>query len=291
MSITIKNDSHSSEGWADLHVHTTISDGLFTPEHVVKVAIEKDLRAISITDHDAIRGIKPATEEALKYDLEIIPGIELSTIDNHLDVHILGYFFDLKNEKILHYIHLFQEERIRRAEKIVKKLFGLGMKLNFDLIIKKAGIGSVGRPHIADALMEEGYVLSYDEAFYKYLGNEKPAYVPKYKISPGEGIELIHQAKGLSFVAHPGMDIDTEYLTKYIKQGLDGIEILHPKHNQDKVNELYQLAVQHQLLVSGGSDCHGNRKGNEMMGLFNVPYQFVEDIKHRLEIMKGLPTV
>ena len=278
-----ENITQSPAEWADLHVHTNASDGLYTPNQLVKLAATKKLRAISITDHDAVRSINPAIKEAKSYNLEIIPGIELSTIDNQLDVHILGYFIDINNEKIKHYIRLFQEERVRRAKKIVDKLYNLGMKLNIDFIMQKAGPGSIGRPHIADALMEEGYVLSYDEAFYKYLGNSKPAYVPKYKISPLEAIQLIHHAEGLSFIAHPGLEIATDKLVDYIKQGLDGIEILHPKHSQLKVNELYQFAIRHELLVSGGSDCHGNRKGQEMLGLFNVPYQFVEDIKKKWE--------
>ena len=290
-SIKTDNFSQSNEGWADLHVHTNASDGLYTSEQVVALAVDKKLRAVSITDHDAIRGINPALEEAEKYDLEIIPGIELSTTESQNDIHILGYFIDISNKQILHYIHLFQEERIRRAEKIVNKLKSMGLRLNLDLIMQKSGPGSLGRPHIADALMEEGYVLSYDEAFYKYLGNGKPAYVPKYKISPAEGINLIHEAGGLSFIAHPGMDVATDSLVNYMKVGLDGIEILHPKHSQEKANELYQFAIRHSLLVSGGSDCHGNRKGNELLGLFNVPYQFIVDIKEKIEKMKKFPTV
>ena len=292
MSSTEKNNlPQSPTYWADLHLHTHASDGLYTPKQLVELAVEKGLCAIGITDHDAVRSIKPAIEEAESYNLEIIPGVELSTVDRQLDVHILGYFIDIKNKRMLHYIQLFQEERVRRAKKIVAKLYDLGMKLNLDLIMQNAGPGSIGRPHIADALMEEGYVLSYDEAFYKFLGNNKPAYVPKYKISPSEGIELIQNAGGLSFLAHPGLDITTETIAGYIKLGLDGIEIRHPKHSQHKVNELYQFAIRHELLVSGGSDCHGNRKGQEMMGLFNVPYQFVDDMKQKLEIIKGMSSV
>lgn len=292
MSASEKNNlPQSPTDWTDLHLHTDASDGLYTPKQLVKLAAEKGLCAISITDHDAVSSINPAIEEAKAYNLEIIPGVELSTVDQQLDVHLLGYFLDVTNKKLLHYIRLFQEERVRRAKKIVDKLHKLGMKLNLDLIMQKAGHGSVGRPHIADALMEEGFVLSYDEAFYRFLGNSKPAYAPKYKISPLEGIELIHHAGGLSFLAHPGVDISIETIDGYIKQGLDGIEIRHPKHSQLKVNELYQFAIRHEILVSGGSDCHGNRKGQEMLGLFNVPYQFVDDMKQKLEIIKGITSV
>jgi len=271
-----------SGGWADLHVHTTFSDSLFSPKEAVEKAAENHLQALGITDHDTIDGIAPACAEAQHYNIEIVPGIELSSVDEQYDIHILGYFIDLENAEMLHYIRLFQAERYRRAEKIVAKLHNLGMNVSLDLILQKSGIGSVGRPHIAEVLMEEGFVLSYDEAFYKFLGNGKPAYVPKYKISPAEGIRLIHQAGGLSFIAHPGMDLDSSLLVSLVKQGLDGVEILHPKHSQEKVNELYQFSLRYGLLTSGGSDCHGNRNGASMLGSYNVPYRFVEEMKQKL---------
>jgi len=155
----------------------------------------------------------------------------------------------------------------------------MGLKLSLDFILEKAGAGSVGRPHIADALMEEGYVLSYDEAFYKYLGNGKPAYEPKYKISTVDAVRLIHRAQGLAFLAHPGMDLSNEDVTQLIKIGLDGLEILHPSHNETKINYFYQLALKNNLLVSGGSDYHGDRKGNATIGNYNIPYQFVIEMK------------
>jgi len=270
------------KGWADLHIHTTWSDGVFSPEYMVQKAREVGLRAIAITDHDALRGIDEAVETGRKIGIEIIPGIELSTANSMHDVHILGYFFDPHNGDILEYVHYFQEERIKRAKKILDKLWKMGIHLNAEVVISSAGHGAVGRPHIADALMEEGFVLSYDEAFYKYIGDGKPAFVEKPKISPAEGIELIHKAGGLTFLAHPGMDLTDGEIIQVMKQGLDGIEILHPKHSEEKVNYFYKVASDHQLLVSGGSDCHGNRKGEMMMGKFNVPYKFVSEMKKAL---------
>ncbi len=266
-------------GWADLHIHTNWSDGVFAADYMVERGAALGLRAMAITDHDAIRGAVEGAEAGEKYGIEVLPGIELSTTNGIHDVHILGYLFDPTHEALLDYIRFFQEERIRRARKIIEKLRKMGIRLNPDVVISRAGHGAVGRPHIADALMEEGFVLSYDEAFYKYIGDGRPAFVEKPKISPSEGMSLIHKARGLCFLAHPGMDLSEEEILALIKQGLDGLEILHPKHNQEKVNYFYNLALQNGLLVSGGSDCHGNRKGEMMMGRYNVPYQFVVEMR------------
>jgi len=275
-------EENQDTGWADLHVHTTWSDGVFSPEFMVQKASEAGLRAIAITDHDAVRGIDEAVEAGNKMDVEIVPGIELSTSNGIHDVHILGYFFDPHCSDMLEYVRYFQEERVKRARKIIDKLRKMGIRLNADVVIASAGHGAVGRPHIADALMEEGFVLSYDEAFYKYIGDGKPAFVKKPEISPAEGLALIHKSGGLAFLAHPGMDLTDDEIIQVVKQGLDGIEILHPKHSVDMVNHFYNFANIHRLLVSGGSDCHGNRKGEMMMGRFNIPYKFVSEIKKAL---------
>ena len=275
---------NEEDGWADLHIHTTWSDGVFSPEYMVQRAGEAGLRAIAITDHDAIRGIDEGFETGRKIGLEVIPGIELSTFNGIHDVHILGYFFDAHHPDILQYVHYFQEERIKRARKIIDRLRKMGVRLNAEVVIASAGHGAVGRPHIADALMEEGFVLSYNEAFYKYIGDGKPAFVEKPKILPAEGIRIIHKAGGLAFLAHPGMDLSDDEIVQVVKQGLDGIEILHPKHSDEKVNDFYEFANNNHLLVSGGSDCHGNRKGEMMMGKFNVPYKFILEMKKTLHL-------
>ena len=271
-------------------MHTRYSDGIDSPAEVVHKAAKLSLRAVGITDHDAISGIAEAELAAKNYGIEVVPGIELSTFDGESDIHILGYFIDPDHPEIRRYVQILQEERFRRAEKIVQKLKGIGVRIHFDLVMQKAGKGAVGRPHIAEVLMEEGFVLSYDEAFYKYLAEGKPAYVPKFKISPLEGIELIHAAGGLAFIAHPGMNLHLDQLLPFIRQGLDGIEILHPKHNLYTTNELYKLAIKQGLLVSGGSDSHGERNGESPMGLFNIPYQFVAEMKRVLRL-RGYPEV
>ncbi len=195
---------------------------------------------------------------------------------------MLGYFFDYKNQQLKNYIAFFQNERLKRAKKIVELLKNYGIYLPFNLILKRAGNGSVGRPHIADIMLEEGYVHTYQEAFNKYLGDGCPCWVPKYKISPAEAIALINNAGGLCFIAHPGSDVTDEGLMQLIKIGLDGIETIHPRHTQQQVNHYREIIQKHQLLETGGSDCHGVRKSQVMIGQFNVPYTIVEKMKKQL---------
>lgn len=275
---------NQQDGWADLHVHTTWSDGVFSPQHLIQKAAEIGIRAIAVTDHDAVRGIKEAAQEGEMCGVEVLSGIELSTTNGIHDVHILGFLFDPEDPYILEYVDFFQKERQKRARKIMNRLREMGVRLNVEFVIANAGHGAVGRPHIADALMEEGYALTYDEAFYKYIGDGKPAFVEKPKITPSEGMQLIHRGGGLSFLAHPGMDLTEAEIMAIIKQGLDGIEILHPTHSEEKVNYFYKFARDNNLLVSGGSDCHGDRKGKMMMGKFNVPYRFVAEMKNAVKV-------
>jgi len=150
------------------------------------------------------------------------------------------------------------------------------------LILKKAGHGSIGRPHIADAMVEEGRVHTYQEAFNKYIGDGGPCCVPKYKISPADAIALINKAGGICVIAHPGSDVTDEMLMELIKVGLNGIETIHPRHTQQQVDHYREIIQKHQLLETGGSDCHGDRKTHVMIGQFNVPYSIVEKMKARL---------
>jgi len=282
------NDHQWESGWADLHLHSYCSDGVFSPSQIVDKAAAMGLKAVSITDHDSVRGIQEALIRAKLWNLEVIPGVELSTRDGELDVHILGYFIDPKDRELSSYLRRFQKERLKRAKKIVAKLAELGVNIELEEVLQRThNKGSIGRPHIADTMIERGYVQSYDEAFYKYLGNGKPAYVPKFKISPTEAIDLIHRAGGIAVLAHPGMDLAPNDVLHLITLDFDGIEILHPKHSSEKVNFFYQLALKHNLLATGGSDCHGDRKGRTLMGYYNVPYRFVQHMKERLKLWRG----
>jgi len=263
----------------DLHIHSNRSDGSFTYKEIIDYAIKQGLTAISITDHDDISELGLAEKYCQQKGIEFITGIEISARAKSYDLHLLGYFFDYTNKYLIEYVDFFQNERFKRAKKIVKLLKNYGIKLSFDLIQKKAGQGSIGRPHIADAMVEEGCVYNYYEAFNKYIGDGCPCCVPKYKISPAEAIALINRAGGICVIAHPGTDVTDAGLMELIKTGLEGIETIHPRHTQEQVDHYREIIQKHGLLETGGSDCHGNRKSHVMIGQYNIPYSIVEKMK------------
>jgi predicted metal-dependent phosphoesterase TrpH len=263
----------------DLHIHSNRSDGSFTCQKIIDYACKLGLNAISITDHDDINGLEFSEQYSQQKGIEFITGVEISARSRPYDLHLLGYFFDYRDKQLNNYIEFFQSERLKRARKIVELLKNFGINLSLDLILKKAGHGSIGRPHIADAMVEEGCVYTYQEAFNKYIGDGCPCCVPKYKISPAEAISLINNAGGICVIAHPGSDVNDEGLMELIKVGLEGIETIHPRHTQQQVDHYREIIQKHGLLETGGSDCHGNRKSHVMIGQFNVPYSIVEKMK------------
>jgi predicted metal-dependent phosphoesterase TrpH len=270
----------------DLHIHTNYSDGSFSPEEVVNRAAKIGLEAIAITDHDDVGGVHQAIEYGKEMGVEVVSGVELSTHGGGRDVHILGYFFDYRSEAVQAYIQHFQKERHRRARKIVDRLKKLGLEVSFDFILHKAGEGSIGRPHIASALLEEGHVFSMEEAFRKYLGDGKSAFVPKLKIEPFRAMQLIKEAGGLTFIAHPAVDVNEEYVINLIRLGLDGIETIHPHHWPEAIRKYRHLAKQYNVLECGGSDCHGNINGRKVMiGKVTVPYSFLSRMKERISML------
>ncbi len=272
----------SSQPKVDLHIHSNRSDGALSSREIIDYARKIGLKAISITDHDDIAGLEEALQYSLSQGIEFIPGVELSARTHPFDLHLLGYFIDPRNEQLNQYIAFFQQERMKRAKKILELLKKFGIHLSLDLILKKSGQGSIGRPHIAEAMVEDGYVHSYQEAFNKYIGDGCPCCVPKFKITPAEAISLINQAGGLCIIAHPGMDITDDGLMDLIKLGLQGIETIHPRHTKQQVDHYREIIQKHQLLETGGSDCHGENKSPVMIGQFNIPYLFVEKMKEKL---------
>ncbi|MGH2567991.1 MAG: PHP domain-containing protein, partial [Bacteroidota bacterium] len=194
----------SYDGRADLHLHTTFSDGALSPFDLVKKARDAGLATLAITDHDNVGAIDEAMEWGKSLGIEIVPGLELSATLGDKDIHILAYFFDHHNTTLLEYLTMFRRERLKRAERIVQKLNKINVPLAMDAVLEQAGIGSVGRPHIANALVEHGMIDTFHEAFTKYIGTGGPAYEKKYQVSPREAIQLISKSGGLSFLAHPG---------------------------------------------------------------------------------------
>lgn len=266
---------------ADLHLHTTCSDGMLTPETVVQIANKLKLRAIAITDHDTIDGIAPALREAKKYsDLEVIPGIEINTHYEGQEIHILGYYIDYKEDYLKQTLTEFQEYRILRAKKIIYKLNNqLKIDVCFDEVLKKAKGPSVGRPHIAAALAEKGYAENIQDAFEKYLDLGKPAYVPRKKITPYDAIDIIKKSKGIPVLAHPGLLEKQDIIQSLIDYGIIGIEVIHRDHSQWQNKFYYDFALKNNLLMTGGSDSHGTDPIT--IGSLDIPAEFAYELKKK----------
>ncbi len=270
-------------GGVDLHCHTTASDGACTPRELLQRAARAGLTAVGITDHDSVGGIDEAIEEGRKLGLTVIPGIELSATLRGADVHILGYFLDHHDAGLEEYLVFLRAERVKRAERIVEKLQALQIPLRIESVLERAGSGAVGRPHIANAMVDEGLTGSYHEAFLKYIGFGKPAYEDKYQISPRRAVEIVSAAGGLSFIAHPGAALDERTLLDLLHVGVDGIEVVHPSHNAERVAYYRDVVARHGLLASGGSDFHGGRRNDEgALGTFRVGAEELNAMKHRL---------
>ncbi|MGE5630895.1 MAG: PHP domain-containing protein [Caulobacteraceae bacterium] len=265
---------------ADLHIHTSASDGLFSPEEVVRWAGLKRMKAIAITDHDTINGIDPAIEASVKYNIEIIPGIELSTIYEEKEVHILGYCIDYKQEWFLEMLAKIQNSRYERASKIISKLNIMGVNITLDQVERIAEDGILGRPHIARAMIDNGYISNIKDAFKNYIGKGCPAYVERYKLSSNEAIDIIKKLGGVSILAHPGLIRNKSYIGKIINLGIDGIEVYHSKHDEETSRNILAIANSRGLLITGGSDCHGAKVNNEpILGNYSVDYKYVEVLK------------
>ena len=269
--------------YIDLHAHTDCSDGAYSPEALVSKAVNIGLRALAITDHDAVDGVGRARRVAPQ-DLEIIPGVEVSAREGSSDVHILGYFFDLANQEFLAYLESFRAHRLTRAKEIVKKLNDLGVPLKLESVFKltQDENTSIGRPHIARALVEKNYVDSIQEAFTRYLGNHAAAYTPKVYFSVEDAIKIIHKAGGLAVLAHPGSLRRDELINGFVELGLDGLETIHPDHSETARRYYGQLASKYGLVTTGGSDYHGPRQGRCDLGGMKVSHDHLADLKRLL---------
>jgi predicted metal-dependent phosphoesterase TrpH len=273
----------SSAGRADLHTHTTHSDGALSPYELIRRAHELGLAAVSITDHDNVGGLDEAIEWGTSLGVEVITGLELSVTLGDKDVHLLAYFIDHKNQDLLDYLTFFRRERLKRAERIVQKLNKLNVPLRIESVLDQAGVGSVGRPHIANALLDEGLIETYHQAFERYIGSGGPAFEKKYQLTPADAFKLINSAGGLSFLAHPGKYTNELELSTLIKNGLDGIEVVHPSHDEKLQGYYKGLVNQYFLLESGGSDFHGGKKNDDhTFGTYTISMQIVEIMRSRL---------
>jgi len=265
--------------FADLHVHTCHSDGTYTPAQLIKEAIKRGISALAIVDHDTISALDEAIGQAQGEDLEIIPGIELTAQHENQEIHILGYFLDYRNEELLEKLKIVQLNRVERVYKIIQNLEELGIKLNPDTVFGISGKSTVGRMHIARALVKDGLVDSTAEAFRKYIGDKSPAYVLGFRLSVPEAIKLIHTCKGVAVLAHPYMLHNDALIFEFAGYGLDGIEVHYPEHSQAMVNFYLDLAKKLNLLVTGGTDFHGSAKPQVKLGMIKVPLELVEKIR------------
>ncbi|MCS7179395.1 MAG: PHP domain-containing protein [Anaerolineae bacterium] len=261
----------SQQNCVDLHVHTTASDGSLTPTEVVRLALAQGLRAIALTDHDSVAGVAEAQAAARGTDLEVIPGVEISSDWPVGDFHILGLYIEPRNGPLGERLAAMRAARVGRARKMLERLTALGMPLEWEEVLPSVNGCAIGRLHIARAMLRRGYIRSLQEAF-QYIGRYGPAYVPRLRITPVEAIGLIRQAGGVAVLAHPTASGVAEHIPTLASLGLQGIEVFYPEHSFENIKALLRLARQYRLLVTGGSDFHGFEPGmGAPLGSCGVP--------------------
>jgi predicted metal-dependent phosphoesterase TrpH len=268
--------------FADLHLHSHFSDGTYAPEEIVAKAVEFELAAVALTDHDTVEGCPRMVAACAAAGIEFISGAELTAEHNGNELHLLAYFVDITNATLLAEIAVFQKVRQNRVREMVARLNALNIPLAADEVFALANCRSPGRPHVARAMVQGGHCHSLDEAFERFLKKNRPAWVPKKKMSALEGIELIHQAGGLAVMAHPGLNRTDGVIPHLVEAGLDGIECFHTKHSMVMSEHYLEIAGKFGLLVTGGSDCHGMSKGKPLIGTVRLPYGHVEKLKRKV---------
>jgi len=269
---------------ADLHIHTYFSDSSFSPDDVVREATRRTLACIAITDHDSLEGIAPALKAAADKDLEILPGVELSCEWQNRDIHVLGYLFDVENNFFNRQLIKFCEARIDRIYKMVDKLKKEGVdNITPEEVLELAESDAVGRPHLASLLVKKGWVSNIREAFARYLSEDRPAYVAKFKQTPYDAVDLIHQAGGIAVLAHPAVTNIDELIPGFVDAGLDGLEVYYPQTSSHGIKYYEGMASRYRILMTGGSDAHGEDRGHASIGDIRIPYELIEAMKKRAE--------
>lgn len=266
----------------DLHTHTNASDGEHSPEELVELARARGLAVLALTDHDTTASLDRAAAAVRQAgDLEFIPGVELSCDVPGNEIHVLGYFIEWHAPELQAMLERFREGRIGRAEKMAHKLAELGAPVSFARVQEIAGDASIGRPHVAQALVEAGHVKTINEAFDLYLGRNAPAYFERYRLEPEDAVRLILQARGIPVLAHPENVLD--YVPALVKAGLQGLEVWYAQYEAALQSRLNDAAKQYGLIATGGSDFHGLHKMGHMSGLgeSNVPRETVTKLKKK----------
>ena len=276
----------------DLHTHSSYSDGSLSPRQLVQLAKKRGLRAIALTDHDTVAGVEEALEAGNELGVEVVPGVEISAQHPPGTMHILGYYINASNGRLLEALKKLQQARAARNPKIIERLQALGLEISTTEVLDLSA-GQVGRPHIARALVNKGYVSSIDQAFSLYLKKGAVAYVEKFRFPPKETIAAIREAGGIAVLAHPftlGMERPEELfqlLVELREMGLEGVEVYYPDHSKEKAVLYEDVAKRLGLVCTGGSDFHGNFRdhsylGNTLLGK-GLDYKILQDLRARLQ--------
>jgi len=265
----------------DLHLHSTASDGVLTAEEIVDKAISLNLNAIALTDHDSVEGVAAAVRAGMRKSIEVIPAVELSSGLNNRDIHFLGYFIDHKNKEFKELLTQLRTRRMKRAEEMLDRLRKQNIFIPLGDVLNTARNGSVGRAHVAQVMIQKGYIDTIEEAFEKYIGRNRSCYVEKYFLPPRDVIAVIKEIGGLAVLAHPGLSQVDVYIPDFISYGIQGIEVIHGEHTPEQSRRYLQFAQAHNLVPTGGSDFHGleySKRGREM-GTVKVPNEFLDRMK------------
>jgi hypothetical protein len=273
--------ARAAPAFADLHLHTLFSDGTFNPEELAGRGARCGLMAMSLTDHDTVEGCPRMALACRDLGIEFVPGAELTAELDGAELHILGYYLDIENPKLQTSLKQFQAVRQNRIHEMVARLNRLRIPLRAETVFAIANCHAPGRPHVGRALVQEGFCSSLDEAFDRFLKKNRPAYVPKFKISALDAIALVHHAGGLASMAHPGLNRSDDVIPALAAAGLDGLECFHSKHTAAMTEYYLDIAGRHHLFVTGGSDCHGYSKGKPLIGGTKLPAVYYERLKER----------
>jgi predicted metal-dependent phosphoesterase TrpH len=268
--------------YIDLHTHSTASDGIYAPAELLQRAKDIGLRIVALTDHDSTGGLQEAVQEAGKLDIDLIPGIEINTDVAGGEVHVLGYFLEYERPAFQDVLKVLRDARVLRGQRMVELLNEQGIAVSWERV-REIARGSVGRPHVAQALMEAGYVQSIGEAFDKYIGKGCYAYVPRYKLTPVDAVRFIASANGLPVIAHPlelpGLEELRNWLPELCDAGMVGLETYYGPYTDEEVQVLRALADTYHLISTGGSDFHGPGIHPTPLGGRHVPFEAVERLK------------
>jgi predicted metal-dependent phosphoesterase TrpH len=271
-------------GGADLHSHTTASDGALSPRELVKLAARHGVRVLAVTDHDSVSGLPEAIDEAGKHGIEIVPGLEINCDVTGAEIHVLGYCVDWRAEWFEAFLAEQRAERTARVHRMVERLGELGLPLTAEEVFAICKEGSPGRPHVAQAMVKRGYVKSVREAFDRYLRTNGPANVPRRRLTPVEAVQVIRRARGVPVLAHPGLANRDELIPELVEAGLAGIETFYPEHSAGQIEAYRALCRARGLVATGGSDYHGPHTGRaSTLGTPHVPLEVWHALKARAE--------